>query len=167
MFVKIIARDFLFWKSCHKNFCVTARAVPFISRSRLENGLLFILVTIGAQPMRRLNRWISYIECIYVISPYSISPIKMITRPFLVPCFLLNELLFQFFFRSQNILIVRLNHHHFGLKVENDALKLYRNLVDFDFFACVRKSLRCAGYRPNKIESIREIGCHNAELTRK
>ena len=161
MFVKIIARDFLFWKSCHKNFCVTARAVPFISRSRLENGFLFIFVTIGAQPMRRLNRWISYIECIYVmISPYSISPTdKMITRPLLVPAFLFNELLFQIFFRAQNTLIIRLNHHHFGLKVEDNALGLYRNIIDFDFRACVRKSLRCAGYRPNKIESIRrEIG---------
>jgi hypothetical protein len=126
----------------------------FFGRASLKDGLLFIFVTMGAKPVRRLNGWISHIERIYKPSIHSSNFFKMITRPFLVPIFLLNELLFQIFFRAQNTLIVRLNHHHFGLKVEDNALKLYRNLVDFDFFACVRKSFRCAGYCRDKADSF-------------
>ncbi len=96
--------------------------------------------------MRRLNSWIGNIEHIYKASPSRPNIFKVVTRPFIVPIFLFNELLFQFFFRAQNVLIVRLNHHHFGLKVENVSLKLYRNLVDFEFLTCVRKAFRCAGY---------------------
>lgn len=131
---------------------------------KLKYGPLFIFVTIGTNPVRWLNRWLGFIEGIYKPSQSLTNIFKVVTRPFLVPVFLFNELLFQIFFRAQNVLIVRLNHHHFGLQVEDVSLKLYRNLVDFNFFACVQKALRCSGYCRHKSNGFRKFKCHNAGI---
>lgn len=153
-------------KTSNNNLRFATRTIPTAWHfpCELKDGFLFIFVTIGTNPVRRLNGWLGFIERIYKTSQPSSNIFKMITSPFLVPIFLLNELLFQVFFRAQNVLIVRLNHHHFGLKVEDNALKLYCNLVDFDFFACVRKSFRCAGYRRDKSNRLGKFDCHNAGI---
>jgi hypothetical protein len=116
----------------------------------------------SAKPMRRLSGRIAIFERIYK-NPIA-NFFELITRPLIVPVLLLDELLVQIFFRAQNALIIRLNYHHFGLKVEDDALKLYRNLVDFGFLACVRKSPRCAGYRLEKSKGGGKFDCHNAGI---
>jgi len=141
---------------------------PNIPRKGLKDALLIIIVTAGTKPVIRLAGVLAGFERIYKRTSESpqrgTNLFKLVTRPFLIPIFLFNELLFQVVARAQNILIVRLNHIHFGLKVEDDASKLYRNLVDFDFLACVRKSLRCAGYRFKKSKNCGKFGCHNAEI---
>lgn len=108
--------------------------------SGLWDGLLFVLVTIGAKPMRWFGSVAGWLEGIN--KTVHAGMLKFVLAGVLLPFFMLYYLASEFFARIQGVLILRLQKHHFGLQVDDKALKLYRSFVDLDFRLCFTKSLR-------------------------
>ena len=86
--------------------------------------------------------------------------LKAVARTDFLPLLALRKLLFQFVLRAQSFLVTGLNQRDFIMQVNNQALKLDRDFVDFEFIARCSELFRGGGDFSDKFQGGREFDGH-------
>lgn len=129
---------------------------PPVFLARLEHHFLSVLVTLGADVMRRLAIAHAFLQ--RIDGSCLKDGHQLVSVSFARPVFKLHELLFKLIFIAQQRRILYLYGRDAGLKLNNDTLKLYELGVSLclvgcsgDVCASLRKAWDCGEERGDRV----------------